>query len=709
METKSTYINFLFCIVITIYFGCNQTIKDNNNTLLNSWSGNFGGIPAFDQIQVEDVEEAMLYSIASHLKEIQKIAENTDPPTFENTIEAMERSGKQLDRAYAYYGVLSNNKSTEEFRKIEKKLAPIFADYHSKIIQNEKLFKRIDAIYKFSKQNQLEADQKRLVKLTHQNYIMNGAGLNKEKKIRYAEINKELSRLYTNFSNNVLNDEENYITYLNKDQLGGLPDNFIKSSAQLAKNNGENGKYAIINTRSSIDPFLTFSTERLLRKQVWENYYSRGDNEDQYDNKKNIYKILNLRHERVQLLGYENFAEWRLKNRMAKTPKNALNLLETIWPAAVERVAEEVYDMQMIANRDQIKIEPWDYRFYSEKVRKEKYNLDSDELKQYLQLDNLTNAMHYVAGRLFFYEFSPIPSGIVSVFHEDVKVWEVKDKRTGKHIGLWYLDPFARSGKRSGAWATTYRSYSSFDGEKNVLASNNSNFVKPAPGEPVLVSWDDATTFFHEFGHALHFFASNVRYPSLNNGVRDYTEFQSQLMERWLSSDEVIKRFLVHHKTGEPIPNNLVEKIKKAATFNQGFATTEYLASAIIDLKLHMSDPKDIDIKNFEYETLKSINMPKELPMRHRIPHFSHIFSGEGYAAAYYGYIWADVLTADASEAFEEAPGGFYDNELAKRLVEYLFAPRNSIDPEEAFRIFRGRDAQIDALMRARGFSKPKR
>ena len=707
MKTQSTFVHLLFSLVIMIYFSCDQPKKDTDNTLLNPWIGPFEGIPAFDQVRVEDVEEAMLSAMASHLEEIQTIADDTAPPTFENTIVAMERSGYQLERAYAYYGVLSRNQSTPEFRDIQKKLAPDFADFRSKIIQNEKLFKRIATVYEFSKQNPLEADQQRLLEWTYQTYEMSGAALDKEKKNRYAEINKELSQLYTSFSNNVLHDEENYITYLTEDQLGGLPEDFVKSSAQIAKDKGEEGKYAIINTRSSMDPFLTFSTERLLRKQVWENYYSRGDNEDEYDNKAIIAEILKLRHERVQLLGYANFAEWRLQNRMAKTPKNALDLLETIWSSATERVAEEVADMQMIANQDQIVIAPWDYRFYAEKVRKEKYDLDSDEVKQYLQLDQLTDAMHYVAGRLFFYDFSPLAVGTVPVFNEDVKVWEVKDKRTGKHIGLWYLDPFARPGKRSGAWATTYRSYSSFDGEKNVLASNNSNFVKPAPGEPVLVSWDDATTFFHEFGHALHFFASNVRYPTLNSGVRDYTEFQSQLLERWLSSDEVIDKFLIHHQTGEPIPDDLVAKIKNAATFNQGFATTEYLASALMDLKLHMSDPDDIDMESFERETLKSMNMPKELPMRHRTPHFSHVFSGEGYATAYYGYIWADVLTADAAEAFVEAPGGFYDDELAKRLVKYLFAPRNSIDPQQAYRWFRGRDAQIDALMRARGFAEP--
>jgi len=392
---------------------------------------------------------------------------------------------------------------------------------------------------------------------------------------------------------------------------------------------------------------------------------------------------------------------------MAKNPENAMALMEAVWPAAIARVDEEVADMQKVANElinPKIKIEPWDYRFYAEKVRKIKYDLDSDEVKQYLQLDKLTDAMFYVAGELFNYKFIALEKGKIPVFHEDVNVWEVKNKSSGEHIGLWYLDPYARQGKRSGAWATTYRSHTTMDGKTNVLASNNSNFVKPAPGEALLVSWDDATTFFHEFGHALHFFSSNVKYPTLNGGVRDYTEFQSQLLERWLSTDRVIKQFLVHNNTGEPMPKELVAKIKKASKFNQGFDTTEYLASAIMDMKFHLADPYNIDVDKFERETLTDLKMPTELPMRHRTPHFGHVFSGEGYATAYYGYMWADVLTSDASEAFSEAPGGFYDKDVAKKLVDYLFSPRNSIDPEEAYRLFRGRDAKIEALMRDRGF-----
>jgi peptidyl-dipeptidase Dcp len=367
--------------------------------------------------------------------------------------------------------------------------------------------------------------------------------------------------------------------------------------------------------------------------------------------------------------------------------------------------------MQAIADSEGagITIEPWDYRYYAEKVRQAKYDLDSDEVKQYLQLEKLRDAMFYVAGELFNFEFTPVPEGSVPVFHPDVTVWEVTDRDSGELVGVWYLDPYARPGKRSGAWATTYRSHDTLDGKKSVLASNNSNFIKGAPGEPVLISWDDARTLFHEFGHALHFLASNVDYPTLNGGVRDYTEFQSQLLERWVLTEPVIENYLVHYKTGEPIPAELVAKIETAATFNQGFATTEYLASALMDMKYHTMDPAGLDPDAFERETLAALNMPDEIVMRHRTPHFGHIFSSEGYSAGYYGYMWADVLTSDAAEAFEQAPGGYYDKELAKSLVANLFAPRNAVDPADAYRAFRGRDATIDALMRDRGFPVPKK
>ncbi|MHA7943086.1 M3 family metallopeptidase [Formosa sp. 3Alg 14/1] len=701
----------IFCSFI-ICVSCKDNTPENtkktmsDNVLIQEWTGPYDGVPAFDKMSVAAVKPAMEEAMALNLAEIDSIANNEEPPTFENTIVAMERAGKPLGRVFAYYGIMSSNVSTPEFRTVQAELAPKLSDFRSKISQNEKLFKRIKTVYEDALEHPLEDQAQRVVELTYKQFEMNGANLDAEKKKRYAEINKELSSLYTDFGNNILHDEENYITYLTEDQLGGLADGFIKSAAKIATDKGEDGKYAITNTRSSIDPFLTYSTHRELRKQVWENYYSRGDNGDEFDNNEIIVQILKLRKERVGLMGYDNYAAWRLQDRMAKTPENAMDLMMAVWPASIARVQEEVQDMQTVANElgDNITIAPWDYRYYAEKVRKKKYDLDSDEVKQYLQLDKLTEAMFFVAGELFNYNFTPVPDGSVPVFQEDVKVWEVTDKDSGKHIGLWYLDPYARQGKRSGAWATTYRSSSSFDGDTNVLASNNSNFVKPAPGEAVLVSWDDAITFFHEFGHALHFFSADVKYPTLNGGVRDYTEFQSQLLERWLSTDKVINTYLVHYKTGEPIPASLVEKIKKASTFNEGFNTTEYLASALIDMKIHLADPEHMDVDTFERETLDALGMPKELPMRHRTPQFSHVFSGEGYATAYYGYMWADVLTSDAAEAFKESEGGFYDKEVAKKLVKYLFAPRNAMDPAEAYKKFRGRDAKIEALMKDRGF-----
>jgi peptidyl-dipeptidase Dcp len=708
MQNISKTLTLAIITAVTIA-ACNTTHEEKpmeDNVLLQEWTGSYGGVPAFDKMKLEDVKPAMLRGMELHLIEINKIATNEDAPTFENTIEELERAGQELNRAFTYYGILSGNMSSPEFREVQAELSPLLSEYQTKITQNSTLFYRIKTVYDAAKAKPLESEQQRVIELIYKEFEMNGAQLDAAQKAEYAGISTQLSTLYNTFSSNVLHDEENYVTYLTAEQLGGLPEGFIKSAASIAADKGQEGKYAITNSRSSMDPFLTYATDRELRKQVWTNYYSRGDNGDEYDNNTLIAEVLQLRRKKVEILGYKNFAEWRLQDRMAKNPENALALMEAVWSASIARVDEEVADMQAVANNEgaKLEIEPWDYRFYAEKVRKEKYDLNSEEVKQYLQLDKLTEAMHYVASRLFDYEFTPLAEGTIPVYHPDVRVWEVTHKTTGENVGLWYLDPYAREGKRSGAWANTFRSHTTLDGEKNVLATNNSNFVKPAEGEALLVSWDDATTFFHEFGHALHFFSSNVKYPTLNGGVRDYTEFQSQLLERWLSTDEVINNYLVHNKTGEPMPAALVQKIKNAATFNQGFSTTEYLASALMDMKFHLADPTNMDVNKFERETLAELKMPKELPMRHRTPHFGHVFSGEGYATAYYGYMWADVLTADAAEAFAEAPGGFYDKELADKLVKYLFAPRNAIDPAEAYRLFRGRDAKIEALMRDRGF-----
>ena len=679
------------------------------NPLLREWTGPYGGIPHFDKMDLSDLAPAVEKGMELQLAEIDAIAGNSEPPSFENTIVAMERAGDELGRVMRFFGVWASNLSTPELRQIQAELAPKLSQFGSKITQNEALFQRVQAVYESDEMKSLRDDQQRLVRLVYDGFARNGATLDGEAKERYAEINQRLAQLHTQFANNVLADEEGYVTYLDESQTGGLPESFKAAAKAAAESRGEDGKYAVLNTRSSMDPFLTYSDERDLREKVWRTYYSRGDNGDEHDNNAIIAEILQLRDERVKLLGYDNYAQWRLEDRMAKKPENALNLMEQVWDASVLRVEEEVADMQAIADAEGagITIQPWDYRYYAEKVRQAKYDLDSDEVKQYLQLDKLREAMFFVAGELFGFHFEPVPEGTVPVYHPDVKVWEVTDKTSGEHIGLWYLDPFARAGKRSGAWANQLRGHETFDGKQTVLATNNSNFIQGAPGEPVLVSLDDAETFFHEFGHALHFLASNVAYPTLDGGVRDYTEFQSQLLERWLLTDEVIDGYLVHHETGEPIPADLVAKIKKAATFNQGFATTEYLASALVDMEYHTMDPTGLDPDAFERETLERLGMPDEIVMRHRSPHFGHIFSGEGYSAGYYGYLWADVLTSDAAEAFAESEGGFYDKEWAAKLVKHLFAPRNSIDPADAYRAFRGRDAKIDALMRDRGFPVP--
>ncbi|WP_460311407.1 M3 family metallopeptidase [Aliiglaciecola aliphaticivorans] len=683
-----------------------EQAKQETNPLLAEYSGPYGGVPAFDKMDLALLIPALEKGMEINLAEIEAIINNPEPATFENTIVPLEKSGADLGRVFTYWGIWSSNKNSPEFREIQKEMVPKISAFSSKINQNEKLFARVKAVYESEEYKQLNSEQQRVTWLTYNGFARNGATLEGEAKKRYAAINQEVASLQTKFANNVLADEENYVLYIEADQLSGLPESFVTGAASAAAQRGHEGKYAITNTRSSMDPFLTYSEERELRQKVWETYYSRGNNGDEYDNNELIKQILKLRHERVQLLGYDNYSQWRLEDRMAKTPENAMDLMQKVWPAAIARVDEEVKDMQAVADAENanITIEPWDYRFYAEKVRKQKYDLDSDQVKQYLQLDKLREAMFYVAGRLFNFKFTPIEEGKVPVFHPDVKVWEVTDLTSGEHIGLWYLDPFARTGKRSGAWATTYRSYTTFDGKKTVLSSNNSNFVKGPEGEPTLISWDDAETYFHEFGHALHFLSAKVAYPTSHSGVRDYTEFQSQLLERWLITDEVINNYLVHYKTGEPIPQELVAKIKKASTFNEGFKTTEYMASAIMDLLYHTTDPAAIDPQKFEQEQLVKMGMPEEMVMRHRSTQFGHIFSSEGYASSYYGYMWAEVLTSDAAEAFAEAPGGFYDKELSEKLVKHLFAIRNAMDPAEAYRLFRGRDANVEALMRDRGF-----
>ncbi len=679
-----------------------------DNPLLRPWTGPYGGVPPFDQVKVEQFQPAIEAAMAEALAEIDAIANNPEPPTFENTIVAKEKTGRALDRVMAVFGVYGSTMSTPEFQAVELEVSPKLAAFGDRIIQNEKLFARIAAVYAGRDEAALTPEQNRLVWLEYTRFVHAGAQLGAEAKERLSAINQRLATLYTQFSQNVLADETDHLLVLEEKDLAGLPDSYRAGAAVAAEASGHPGKWVVLNTRSSMEPFLTFSERRDLREKVWRTYYSRGDNGDAKDNKAIITAILALRAERAKLLGYATHAHWRLEDTMAKTPERAMALLEAVWTPAVARAHEEIADMQAVADAEGagIRIEPWDYRFYAEKVRKAKYDIDENLVKPYLQLEQLREGMFQVATDVFGLRFAPVTG--LPVVHPDVRVWEVTDAASGRHVGLWYWDPYARTGKQSGAWMSEYRSQHRFDGEVTPIVSNNSNFVKGTPGAPVLISWDDATTLFHEFGHALHGLSSNVTYPSLagTEVALDFVEFPSQILEHWLPVPEILQRYARHYETGEPIPAELVARLERAANFNQGFQTVEYLASAIVDMKLHLAGAAKIDPDAFERETLAAIGMPREIVMRHRTPQFGHIFSGDGYSAGYYSYLWADTLTADAWEAFT-AGAGPWDKQVAKRLREHVFSVGNTVDPAETYRAFRGRDAGIEALMRKRGFPVP--
>ncbi|HEX9544517.1 MAG TPA: M3 family metallopeptidase [Pyrinomonadaceae bacterium] len=677
----------------------------NANPLLANWAGPYGGVPPFDRVQIAFFKPALETAMAENLTEVEKIAKNSAAPSFENTIAELERTGRTLDRVTTVYGVWAGTMASPEFQVVQREMAPKLAAFNDQITQNEALFKRIEAVYNSPAKKKLTAEQQRLTWLYYTNFVRSGAKLGSEAKARLSQINQELAGLFTHFSQNVLAEEnDQYILLTSDAELTGLPQSVRDGAAAAAVTKKQTG-WLIQNTRSSIDPFLTYSDRRDLREKAWRMFVNRGDNGDEHDNNAIITRILALRGERAKLLGYPTHAHWRVENSMAKTPERAMELMEAVWKPAVARVHEEVADMQALADKEGagIKIEPWDYRYYAEKVRKQKYDLDQNEVKPYLQLEKLREGIFWVAGQLFNFNFTPVTN--VPVAHPDIRVWEVTDKTTKKHIGLWYFDPYARAGKRSGAWMNAYRSQEKINGEVTTIVSNNANFVKGKAGEPLLISWDDATTMFHEFGHALHGLNSNVTYPTLSGTAvaRDYVEFPSQLLEHWLSTPEVLNRFAVHYQTGKPIPQELVDRIKRSATFNQGFITVEYLASALVDMKLHLAGDKKIDPHAFEKETLAELGMPHEIVMRHRLPHFMHIFSSDAYSAGYYSYLWADVLTADAYQAFVEG-GGPYDQKVAARLRKYIFSVGNTIDPAEGYRAFRGRDARIEALMKKRGF-----
>jgi len=682
-----------------------KSVDNTASALLQPWTGPYGGVPPWNLVRPDEFVGAFEAAIAEATVEIEQIANNAAPATFANTIVELEKAGKTLTRLGAIFGVFSSNLNTGPIPDIERAVVPKLSEHEDSIIQNEKLFARVATVYEGEEFKSLDSVQQRLTEDRYKQFVRQGAKLSQADKDRLSKINQRLASLFTDFSQNVLADEGNYVTWIeNESDLDGLPPSIVSAMASAAKDKGKPGQWAVLNTRSSMDPVLTYAANRALREKVWTAYYSRGDNGDAHDNNGLITEILKLRAVRAELLGYPTHAHWRLERQMAKTPDNAMALMLKVWPKAVARVKEEVADMQAIADAEgaALTIEPWDYRFYAEKVRKAKYDLDFNEVKPYLQMEKLREAMMWASTQLFGFEYKQVHD--LPVFHPDVRVWEVNDA-AGNNVGLWYFDPYAREGKRSGAWMTDYRAQENITEPITTIVSNNCNFVKAAEGEPVLISWDDAVTLFHEFGHALHGLNSKVKYPSQSGTsvARDYVEFPSQLNEHWLTTPEVLNKFAVHFETGEPIPAALVEKIEKAATFNQGFGTVEYLASALIDMKLHLAGNVAIDPDKFERETLAELGMPKEIVMRHRTPHFSHIFADDGYSAGYYSYLWSDALTADAAEVFEAA-GSYYASEVAKQLHDLIMSVGDTIDPADGFRQFRGRDVDTGALLRKRGF-----
>ncbi len=681
-----------------------QNIKDN--PLLKDWTGNYGGVPAFNEYKVSDFKPALEFAMQEKLNEVNAIANNPKPATFQNTIAALEKAGKKLSRIYAIYGIYSSNMSSPEFEPVEAEMEPKLAEVSDKITQNTKLFQRIEAVYNSKEKSKLTLEQQRLIKVVYDNYVYAGAKLDAKAKAKVSELNQQLAGLYTKFSQNLLSEENNqFVELKNESDFAGLTPEMKNACIANVKEHKLSSLGSVANTRSSVEPFLTYSSTRELREKVWQMFVNRGDNGNAQDNNATITQILKLRAERAKLMGFASHAHWKLSNTMAKDPANAMKLMMDIWKPAVAEVKIEVADMQKIVDKEggNFKIQPWDYRYYAEKVRKEKYDLDQNEVKQYLQLDKLREGMFWVAGQLFDLKFVQVND--VTVYQQDVTVYQVLNKTTGKNVGLWYFDPYARKGKRSGAWMNEYRTQERFDGDVPTIVSNNANFIKGAPGEPVLISWDDASTLFHEFGHALHGLCSNVNYPTIagTNVARDYVEFPSQLLEHWLSTPEVLKTYALNYKTNQPMPESLLAKIDKASHFNAGFATVELISSALIDMKLHMEGTSTIDPDSFERTTLAELKMPSEIVMRHRTPQFGHIFSSDEYSAGYYSYLWADVICADAYEAFTEAKGP-YDKEVAKRLLKYVFSSGNTTDQGDAYRSFRGRDAKVDALMRAKGF-----
>ncbi|MGB7260409.1 MAG: M3 family metallopeptidase [Pseudolabrys sp.] len=679
---------------------------DDRNPLLAGWTGRFG-LPPFGAIAPEQFRPAFDAALAAHRAEIDAVATDPAEPTFGNTVVALERSGRDLDRVSNVFFVLAGADTGDAIEAVERDVTPLLARHSNALYLNTALFRRIDTLYRQREALGLSAEQCRVLDRYHTRFVRAGAALAKDAQDRLAAINERLAGLGTQFGQNVLADEKAYALVLEVGDLAGLPEFALAAARAAAEERGHKGKHLITLARSSIETFLQFSARRDLREKAFNAWIMRGESGGKTDNRAIIAEIVRLRAGRAQLIGYETFADYRLDDQMAKTPAAARGLLDEVWSRALTKAKVERDALQdMIAQEGgNFALAPWDWRYYAEKLRKARYDLDEAEIKPYFQLDRMIEAAFDSAHRLFGLSFKPVE---VPLYHPDARAWEVTDAG-GRHVGLFIGDYFARSSKHSGAWMTSLRDQEKLSGAVTPVIVNVCNFSKPAAGEPALLSFDDARTLFHEFGHALHGLLSNVTYPLLagTSVPSDFVELPSQLYEHWLEVPEILKKYARHARTGEPMPQAMLDRLLETRTFNQGFATVEYTACALVDLDLHgLADPGALDVVTFERESLARIHMPAEIAMRHRTPHFQHLFSGGGYAAGYYSYMWSEVLDADAFEAFKET-GNAFDPATAQRLREFIYSAGNLRDPAEAYKAFRGRLPTVDALLRKRGLAEP--
>jgi peptidyl-dipeptidase Dcp len=674
-----------------------------DNPLLKAWQTPFE-TPPFADIAPEHFLPAFEQAFVDHAAEIAAITHDPSEPDFANTITALERSGKLLAKVSAVFHDLVSAHSSPALLQIDQEVSLRMARHWNPIMMNAVLFGRIALLHENRASLGLSGEQRRLLERTYTRFHRAGAGLDEAAKARMAEINERLAHLGTNFSHHLLGDEQEWFMELGEADRDGLSESFVAAARSAAEERGMAGKAIVTLSRSSVEPFLKASTRRDLRERVYRAFVARGDNSNANDNNEIIVEILALREESAKLLGYPTFAAYRLEDSMAKTPEAVRGLLERVWKPARDRVFRDRDDLQAVVAEEggNFALAPWDWRYYAEKLRQRRANFDDAAIKPYLALDNMIEAAFDCASRLFGLTFSERKD--VEVWHPDVRVWEVRDG-SGEHKALFYGDYFARPSKRSGAWMTSLRDQQKLDGEIAPLIVNVCNFSKGAGGEPALLSPDDARTLFHEFGHGLHGMLSDVTYPSLSGTsvFTDFVELPSQLYEHWQEQPEVLRRFARHYQTGEPLPDDLLRRFLDARKFNQGFATVEFVASALMDLEFHTQPASaSRDVRAFERDELAKIGMPAEISMRHRPQQFGHIFSGDHYASGYYSYMWSEVMDADAFGAFEEA-GDIFDPAVARRLHDDIYSSGGSRDPQDAYVAFRGREPEPDALLRRRG------